>query len=61
MAGAGNGGGSREAAQVQTTINQKAVAIATETVAAETAAAVALAAAMATAAMAVATWQLSQR
>ncbi len=51
---ASNDGRSRGSAK-QTTINQKAVAIAAETVlvAAETAAAVAVAAAMATAAMAV--------
>ena len=56
--GAGNGGGSREAAQEQTTINQKAVAIAAETVVAETAAAVAVAVSMAMATMAAATRQL---
>ena len=52
-----------EAAQGQTTINQKAVAIAEETVmvTAEMAAAVAVAAAMAVAAMVATTWQLWQR
>ncbi len=52
-----------EAAQGQTTINQKAAAIAAETVmvTAEIAAAVAVAAAMAVAAMAATTWQPWQR
>jgi hypothetical protein len=50
-----------EEAQGQTTINQKSVAIAVETVVAETAAAVAVAAVMATAAMAAATRQPRQR
>jgi hypothetical protein len=52
-----------EAAQGQTTINQKAVAIAAESVlvAAKTAAAVAVAESMATAAMAATMWQPWQR